>query len=360
MKTVTKTLFFSFFALGLFVAGLLFASSAQAGAYYPDYDYNYNYNYMPVLPPQYPACTFHAYRDCVSNAVYWFDSCGRQQDFVQACSGGALICQYGQCVPKTVKPPAPVYIKNYSKKCFKGNVYWYDSLGYAQTLYKNCNDGNECTKDSCAAAKCANELLCDSTTCQASSPDFAKYCASAQPAVQSYSVAFFAKKDEDAVSLDRAVSLGPNGSVYFLAVLKNDSNVKIDNILVLANIPTEVAMLGNLKIDNVPEAGDIVSGITIASLPAGVSKTITFEGKTQSFENSGEKQATIIANVGAQSKSGSLTITLNPDEKGENEKPVAGGSVFLNFLKRWYLWILAAIVLVFLFVVIFRRLSSNA
>lgn len=237
-------------------------------------------------------------------------------------------------------------------------MYWYDSLGRVQTLYKSCADENQCTEDICSESKCQNTLKCDGTTCATGSDDYNKYCAPSQPVTVNLTPTFFSKKDANAVAWDKATQITPNTSIYFLAVIKNNSNAPVSNVSVLANIPSEVNLIGNLKIDDVAISGDIVSGINISSIPANGAKTITFEGKTQAFTTSGEKQATINASANGASQSDALTISLNPNQLAAVSSATTS-SGFIEFLKRWYLWILVAIVMIFLFIIIFRRLSSN-
>lgn len=329
----------------------------------------------------YQNCTYHAYKDCIGNSVYWFNSCGNQQDIVQTCSGYNQTCRYGQCAtnynPVPVPSPTPSYIKYYRTGCYSNNLYWYDSNGSVGALYKNCADTNQCTQDLCSSSKCQNPLKCDGTTCATGSTDYCTACEHANDNVcncgetsatapndcrtnaSNLMVTFFGRKDITAVSWDKAVQVGTNGNVYFLAIIKNNSASPIENINVFAAIPSEVSFLGNLKIDDSSVAGDIVSGVTIASIPANGTKTLTFEGKTQTFANSRDKQATINVTSGGQAQSDSFTITLNPGQvAGVSTAPATSG--FVEFLKRWYLWILVAIVLIFLFIVIFRRLSSNS
>jgi hypothetical protein len=140
----------------------------------------------------------------------------------------------------------------------------------------------------------------------------------------------------------------------------NSSSAQIDNVIISANIPTEISSLGNVQINGVPVTGDIVTGINIGSLTPSSSKSITFEGRTQTFSTQSTKQG--IANVSVSGQTGqsdSVSIKLNPNFGGAAVSTAPGTSPFWNFVKKWYLWILVALVLIFLFIVVFRRLSSN-
>jgi hypothetical protein len=326
----------------------------------------------------YNNCTFHAYKLCAGNNIYWYDSCGTQQDLFQNCYGTNLICQYGQCVyQQPVLPPQPVYVAHAKIACYQNNLYWYDSRGGATGLYKNCADANSCTLDSCSAGKCSNTLKCDGTTCAAGSPDYNTYCLSAQAGQNSssnsnnnsnnantLSVSFFVKPDQNSNQWQKTVDVGSNGQIYFMVSVANNSGNQANNVNVSANIPSEISSLGNLQINGVQVSGDIVSGINIGSLALGSAKTITFEGKTQTISGTGEypasKQALVTANVSGILQSDSVSINLNPGLAAvASASSSQGTSGFWAFLKRWYLWILVGLVLIFLFIVVFRRLSSN-
>ena len=72
-------------------------------------------------------------------------------------------------------------------------------------------------------------------------------------------------------------------------LLQITRQLQVNNVNVSANIPSEVASLGNLQVDGVQVSGDIVSGINIGNLAPGTAKSITFEGKTQSISTQATK-----------------------------------------------------------------------
>jgi len=140
----------------------------------------------------------------------------------------------------------------------------------------------------------------------------------------------------------------------------NSSNAQIDNVSVSANIPNEVSSLGNLQANGVPVSGDIVSGINIGSIAPSTTKLVTFEGKTQTLSTAATEQATATSNVSGATESDSVSINLTTGQvAGASVSSTPASSGFLAFLKRWYLWIIVGLVLIFLFIIVFRRLSSN-
>lgn len=347
------------------------------------YDYN-NYNNN---------CTYHAYKLCSGNNIYWYSSCGAQQDFYASCTGNQ-ICQYGQCtfsIIDPVLPPINNYIAYYRTACYNNSISWYDSLGVVSGLYKNCNDNNICTIDTCSDKSCLNTLKCDGTTCISGSPDFTKYCSNTpiennncgnglcEPAlgetnttcsvdcklnsdVNVLSVSFFSKQDPASSQWQKTAQIGSNGQIYFMITVANSSNSQIDNVNVSANIPTEISSLGNLQLNGVAISGDIVAGINIGSIAPNSTKPVTFEGKTQIITSPETKSATASVNISSsneRAQSDSVSINFTPSQVVAAAVTAPESSGFWAFLKQWYLWIIVALILVFLFVVVFKRFSSD-
>jgi len=316
---------------------------------------NYSYN----------NCAYHAYKLCVGNNIYWYDSCERQQDFLQSCAGVNMVCKYGQCVyQQPYVPPVNPYVAHLKTACSAGNIYWYDSLGSKTELYKNCADENSCTIDACSAGKCSNDVKCDGSTCAVGSADYNNYCSNSNNNNQDTSmllIAFFGKENLDSNQWQKAFQVNSNGQAYFMISVANNSALQIDNVSISANIPSEISSLGNLQVNGIAFSGDIVSGINVGSVAPGNAKLVTFEGKAQAISVQATKEAVASFNVSGAKQSDSLSINFNPTQATvaavTSAQPTTG---FMSFLKRWYLWILVGLVLIFLFVVVFRRLSNNA
>ena len=320
---------------------------------------NNNYN-------NYSNCTYHAYKLCQGNNVYWYDSCGTQQDLYSTCTNG-LVCQYGQCTTYVpVTPPQPTYYAHYKTSCYNNSVYWYDSLNVLNSLYKNCDDGNSCTIDSCSANKCVNTQKCDGSTCALTSSDYSKYCkintVPAPVPVMSptaLSVSLFTKENASSTQWAKSAQVNSDASIYFMISVVNNSAVQADNITISSNIPTEITSLGNLQVNGVPITGDIVTGVNIGSIAPATSKTVTFEGKTQTISANATKQASAATTISGVTQSDTVSLNLVPGLAAASVTGAQAVPGLWEFLGRWYLWILGALILIFLFVMIYRRLSSE-
>jgi len=329
-------------------------------------------------------CNSHAYKECVGDSIHWYDSCSNVQDLYQNCSEYNLTCQYGQCVANIINNN---YVAHSQISCYGENLYWFDSLGTVNSLYRSCSDKNECTIDNCKSAKCINALKCDGSTCAPESDDFKKYCSSINCGngecdkelgetedtcssdckteadnpieIEGVSISFFTKKEVSSQQWDKSVQVGQNGTVYFMITINNSSDSQIDDVFVSVNIPSEISYLGNLTVDGVALSGDIVSGVDIGSVQPVSKKTITFEGKTQTFSIQESKDAVAFISSVEPHQSDSISINFDANQSGS----AAISSVPMQeqiriFLKRWYMWIIAGLVMIFLFVIVFKRISS--
>jgi uncharacterized protein YcfL len=319
---------------------------------------NYN-NYN-----NYGSCTYHAYKECVGNNVYWYNSCGVQQDLYSNCYNQH--CQYGQCVNQIIiNPPVlPNYIPYATTACYNNSVYWYDNLGVISGLNKNCNDQNSCTVDSCSVSKCINTLKCDGSTCAQGSTDYTSFCTTNPPVntTPSFSVSFLVKQDKNSTQWQRTAQAYTDSQVYFMISVFNNSDNQVANAKVSANIPAEIASLGDLKLDNVSLSGDIVNGIEIGSIGPKTSKILTFEGRTQTISENSTKQAIVTINIADISQTDTLSINFIPTQSDNNAAAISSvgePSGFMEFLKKWYMWIIAAIIIVFMFIGIYKRFSSE-
>lgn len=337
-------------------------------------------------------CNTHAYKDCSGSIVFWYNSCSQMEDMVENCSNYGLDCKYGQCISAS-----SVYTKHSLLGCYKGSIYWYDSLRQPSDFYMSCSDSNTCTVDGCINAKCFITLKCDGTTCKPGSGDYIKHCGSKSqqtgqvsecgnnqcerslgetesscpsdcqeqtvPSVQNLSIEFFTKSNPETLQWDKSLQIKQNSTAYFMITVANNSELQADNVIVSATIPQEIPYLGNLKIDGNLASGDIVSGIDIGSVLPNAKKTITFEGKTQTFNLQGSKKATAFLNSAQVPQSDLITINFDGNVSQVEKKGIGLASIssaIVDFLNRWYMWLAAGFILIFLFAIIFKRLSSDA
>ncbi len=346
------------------------------------------------------AAAGYEYKQCISNISYWYDVNGNILSVAQNCSLTNQACSNGACVNKagtthtggttaggTTTYKGTGYIQNYRTFCYQNNVQWYDSKGVRQGIYQSCQDSNSCTIDSCADDACKSRLVCDGSTCAQGSADYTAYCAanvqgqtvqsaqnqtSTNGSVQKTTtvvnsqnkmlvVSLFGKKQASDMEWNKNINLVNNDNAEFLLTVKNTGG-DATAAMVSVDLTNNIAYTGNLKIDGVASAGNVVSGIDLGSLPPNTSRAVYFTGLVQS-QNAQTIQVigrVTSNNTTADSDPVTLNITSTTAVAGSNTAAVSGNSSpFLDFVKKWYLWIIIVIVLIALFVIIFRRLSTN-
>lgn len=348
---------------------------------------------------------FQGPQTCANNSVYQnykTNTCvnpGTQQSYcisssapqMQKTCSSSETCSYGMCVgdsPKNTQTTPPVYynptpapstqpatfIRHYRTNCYSGNLYWFNSQGGAEDVSKICVDANSCTIDSCGDAACRNTLRCDGSTCAINSADYTTYCTNSanqsqtqgvpqiniqipQVQVQNMSIALTAKKESDS-KYTKEFSIANSDKINFVVVVKNISNSPIENVMVKVDGDTAIAYDQDIKIDNIPSTGNMVSGINLGTLPAGISKEVVFSGVIKPETLVGSVKVNSTVNYQNISNTDSVTVSLLGQVKN-NFAASLGSSAFMTFIKKWWLWILAALVLIILFFVIYRRISSD-
>ncbi len=349
---------------------------------------------------------FHGAQTCTNNSVYQnykSNNCinpGTQNAYCISSSnpqfqkncGSSQTCSYGICVgdaPKNTQTTPPVYynpaptpstapttfIRHYRTDCYSGNLYWFNSQGSVDELQKSCVDANSCTIDTCQDAACKNTLRCDGSTCAVNSADYQTHCASAanqnqttslpqiniqlpQAQVQGISITITGKKESDS-KYAKEFSIANAGKINFLVAVKNVSNLPIENVVVKIDSDAVITYDQVVKIDNIESTSNAVSGISLGTLPAGISKEIVFSGSIKPETLVGSVKVASTVNYQNLSNTDMVTVSLLGQVKN-NFAASLGSSGFILFLKGWWPWVLAAVVLIVLFFVIYKRISNEA
>lgn len=268
------------------------------------------------LPSEAANCTMRATKQCISNIVYWYDSCGALQEVAQNCNLTNQLCQQAQCVNKATLPT-----------------------------------------QSATTPTPAPASQPTSTQTQNQAPD------------ENIAVALFAKKETGDATWDKNITAAVNDKIDFLLVVKNTSAHQLDNVLVTATLTDAVAYTGNLKIGTLSSAGNIASGVAMGSLPPKASEVLSFTATAAAPTNQGGMQIIATANASggaydsdfvvaytnAQISPGAAPTTITTTATA----PAAPNSFVNNLKKNWYIWVIILIILAVVFIIIFRRLSSN-
>jgi hypothetical protein len=94
-------------------------------------------------------CVPNANKQCLEidgvTAVYWYDSCNEQGDWIETCEASDY-CSAGACV-EACQPHA-------SKRCKGDNIYWYDSCGTEESAFQACEPYEYCIHQGATEAAC--------------------------------------------------------------------------------------------------------------------------------------------------------------------------------------------------------------
>ncbi|MDP2741405.1 MAG: hypothetical protein Q8O66_01800, partial [bacterium] len=294
-------------------------------------------------------CTQNYQQRCVGNAVYWYDSCGAQGNFIQTCSYNQT-CSNGSCSTNSCT-------NHYSQRCSNNNLYWFDSCGNQQEILQYCANGcqnNVCTtqQNITVQTNSATNILNNQATLNGYVYNISSgntnyvwfqwgtsssYGYETQHQTQNYAGAFnqnIANLSSGTVYHFRAVAQSNNGGVVYgsdmtftagsanitgnlTSVTKTARNLSSGNLnwsSSLSASPSDVLMfmitikaIENQNINNVTVkdifpanliyknqlivsgsnnyAGDIPSGINFGIIPAGQTVTITYQAQVASSQN---------------------------------------------------------------------------
>ncbi|MEK7658300.1 MAG: hypothetical protein AAB352_00350 [Patescibacteria group bacterium] len=292
-----------------------------------------------------------SYLSCYNNNVYWFNSYGQPQNLYQDCGTN--------------------YCNNFGANYCSGAGVFHDRTCYIKGCSFNACQNASYT-DTELVKICSSNQACQSGNCVIIQPVYnppSQYPPQTPPQTQdqnqnqadALSVSMFISKEAQNLQWEKNLSLASGDKVYFMAVVKNNSVSPITNIIFKADIPSEITNLDNIKVDNILRIGDNLSGLNLSAIQPYIAKIITFDGKTQTINIQSQKQVTVNASSGKISNSDSSSVSFGAvlgSSTNSVSKPSLAATI-VNFFKEWYLWILVAIVAIFIFIVIFRRLSSD-
>ncbi len=276
----------------------------------------------PALVGAETTCVPHASTKCVSNISYWYNSCNVLEAVNKNCGAAGQVCQNGQCVTPTPAPtptptPNPTPTPSNQTPAQQGS-------GLSLTLF-----------------------------------------ASPQSAMTS--------------GWQKTLSVANNDKIDFFLIVKNISSTPVNNVMVKIDSIDSIVSIDNVKLNNAALNQSITTGVNLNTIDPKNSHIISFTAtvlpsNTQNMlqvaahVNSGEttydsdyltlnitpSAATPVPSNGNSLDQGSITPTTTVDQ------PTTAGAAFAkNLRENWYIWLAVVILLVAVFVIIFRKLSSD-
>ena len=227
-------------------------------------------------------CTPNAQQRCSGNSLYWYDSCGNQGNLIQYCANG---CSNGACINNNCT-------SNYQQRCSGNSLYWYDSCGNQQNLIQYCANG-------CYNNACQNSNITDPLT-----------------------VAKTVKNLTTGSGFSTSTYASPSDMLMFMITLRATGNQDVQNVFVRDTLPSDliynnqliVACTGNnsnCNNNNYNYSGSITSGISLNTIYAGQTVTITYQAQVASAQNFSYGTTTVNNNVSVTSSTYGYTPTAS-------------------------------------------------
>ncbi|MEF8846815.1 MAG: PKD domain-containing protein [Candidatus Paceibacterota bacterium] len=255
---------------------------------------------------------------------------------------------------------------NYTQ-CYNNDLYWYNPQGTRLSKYRDCEDNNSCTIDSCSGNNCEHELTCDGSTCEVGSEDYCESCehcgdgiCNCEETICSCSqdceegdlvVSISAKESQQTTEWQKDLLTSSNQKVDFLITVTNSGPDMIRDIDLKADLSGFIIYKDDIKSEGRFISGDITQGITLDQLQSKSTQNLTFKGKTQRVDR--QKQVNVTANAETEELSDADSIRIKI-------KKAAALSTFpllaaLQSITRvWYGWPLVIIIIILLWLALSR------
>jgi len=202
------------------------------------------------------SCTSNYQQRCSGNNLYWYDSCGTQQNLIQYCQNG---CSGNVCQSSNYNN----YTYHSSQKCSGNNLYWFDSYGTQQDLAQYCQNG--CYNNYCQANQNTSASINVSKTIKN---------------LTGYSSGF-----------SNSVSANPSDVLMFMITIQNTGNQDATNVIVKDTLSSNLTYNNQLVVSGSSNYnwnnynGNIVSGVNIGTILPNQTATVTYQAQVASTQN---------------------------------------------------------------------------
>jgi len=177
-----------------------------------------------------------------------------------------------------------------------------------------------------------------------------------QPITGNFTVTKLVKNLSDGTGWQSSVAADPGEVLYFLIQVTAGSNY-LQNMYVKDTLPTKINYAGDLKVNDVTSAGDILNGLNIGDIGIGATRTVSFRAIVASAGQFNFGNTSLINTVQAYNTSnsvtGSATVTVTRSQ-------VAGAVTEINTgINALYISLIIAFVLALIFYFSWIRLENS-
>ncbi|MCX6724406.1 MAG: hypothetical protein NT155_04570 [Candidatus Staskawiczbacteria bacterium] len=279
------------------------------------------------------SCTSNYQQRCSGNAVYWYDSCGTQQNLIQYCQNG---CSGNSCQNNynyaSVQTNSATNINN-NQATLNGylsgsnnygcnNYVWFQwgsnySYGndtihqqqnytgnFSQTVNLYNNTGNNSYHFRAAAQDCSGNVIYGQ--------DMTVY----NNVQGNLTVSKTVRNLTNGSTFANSTYANPSDMLMFMITLQTSGNQDIQNVVVRDSLPANLVYNNQLVVarsNNTSNnySGDIVSGINLSTISAGQTVTITYQAQLASAQSFSFGTTTLTNNVSVTSSNSTSSPVAN-------------------------------------------------
>ncbi len=265
-------------------------------------------------------CAYHSYQQCSGNNLYWYDSCGNQQDLIQYCPNGCSgnSCNSQQYITVQTNSATNIssnqatlngYLSGYNS--YNNNNYVWFQWGTTASYGYETNRQNFYGSNSFSFSQNIVNLQPNTTYhFRAVAQSYSGNLVYGQDMTffTSYGYGNYLTITKTARNLtsgntgwSSAVYANPSDVLMFMITIQANSNQNVDNVFVRDIFPANLIYRNQLVVSGSNYynnySGDITSGINLGTISSGQTVTITYQAQLASAANFSYGTSTLTNNV---------------------------------------------------------------
>jgi len=278
-------------------------------------------------------CGYHSYEQCSGNNLYWYNSCGIQQDLIQYCPNG---CSGSSCINNNnyvtvqTNPATGIYnnqvtlngyLYNSNNNSTCSNYVWFQ---YGPTISYGSETIHQSQNYSGAFSQLISNLYSGNIyhfraaaqSCLGNVVYGSDMITSGNNNGNNLTVNKTAKNLSNGSGFASSVYANPSDVLLFMITLQATGNQDVQNVFVRDSFPSNLIyknqlVVASLSNSNYNYSGDIISGINLGTIYAGQTVTITYQAQVASAQNFSYGTTTLNNGVSVTSSGAGYNPTSN-------------------------------------------------
>jgi len=274
------------------------------------------------------SCSYHSYQQCLGNNLYWYDSCGNQQDLIQYCPNGCSTNSCSQQNYVSVQTNSATNIYS-NQATLNGYLYNYNNYNNSAYVWFQWGTSTSYGYETQHQAMSYNGAFSQNITNVYSGTTY-HFRAVAQPyngnTVYGQDITFTAGGAGGMLTINKTVRnmtsgnsswsstayANPSDTLMFMITIQATGNQNVNNVFARDTFPTNLIYRNQLVVSGSSNySGDITFGISIGTISAGQTITITYQAQLASAQNFSYGTTTLNNNVSLTSSDSGYNPTSN-------------------------------------------------